>query len=219
VRAPRIALVHALRASIAASEAAFARGWPEAQTSSLLDESLSRDLAARGGLDEDLTERLLALGLSCVRDGADAVLFTCSAFGAAIDLVREAVQVPVLKPNEAMVEQAVRSGTSVALLATFAPTLGSMVPEFHAEAARQGHAVVVATTFVDGALAALEAGDPERHDELVAEAASRQRAPGPIALAQFSMARAAERVVAATGRQVLTTPDAAVAKLRRTLGA
>jgi hypothetical protein len=216
---PRIALVHALKASIQPIEAAFARVWPEARCVHRLDESLPADLERAGGVDAAMERRFAAFVRAAVADGADAVLFTCSAFGAAIDLVREAVQVPVLKPNEAMVEQAVRSGTSVALLATFAPTLGSMVPEFHAEAARQGHAVVVATTFVDGALAALEAGDPERHDELVAEAASRQRAPGPIALAQFSMARAAERVVAATGRRVLTTPDAAVAKLRRTLGA
>ena len=40
-----------------------------------------------------------------------------------------------------------------------------------------------------------------------------------VALAQFSLARAAEAVAAATGRPVFTTPDSAVRKLRRLLRA
>ena len=40
-----------------------------------------------------------------------------------------------------------------------------------------------------------------------------------IALAQFSLARAAPAVAAATGRTVLTTPDSAVRKLRRMVAA
>jgi hypothetical protein len=39
-----------------------------------------------------------------------------------------------------------------------------------------------------------------------------------IALAQFSLARAADAIAQATGRPVLTTPDSAVRKLRRLLG-
>jgi hypothetical protein len=38
-----------------------------------------------------------------------------------------------------------------------------------------------------------------------------------IALGQFSLARAAQAIAAATGRRVLTTPDSAVNKLRRLL--
>jgi hypothetical protein len=38
-----------------------------------------------------------------------------------------------------------------------------------------------------------------------------------IVIGQFSLARAAERVAAATGKIVLTTPDSAVRKLQRLL--
>jgi hypothetical protein len=38
-----------------------------------------------------------------------------------------------------------------------------------------------------------------------------------IALAQFSLSRAAGPIAAATGKTVLTTPDSAVRKLRRLL--
>ncbi|MFO8150938.1 MAG: aspartate/glutamate racemase family protein [Trueperaceae bacterium] len=215
---PRIALLHAMRASMAPIEAAFARAWPEARLAQLLDDALPADLERAGGVDAAMKRRFVALTRTAVDAGADAVLFTCSAFGRAIEAARDAVSVPVMKPNEAMVAAAVARGAPVALLATFAPTLDSMRPEFEAEAARQRCALDLRTAHVAGALAALRAGDAERHDAAIAEAAARLGGGGTVvALAQFSMARAAERVRAATGGTVLTTPDTAVAELRRRL--
>ena len=214
----RIALVHALRASMAPIEAAFARVWPEAHLAQLLDDALPADLERAGGVDAAMERRFVALARCAVDAGADAVLFSCSAFGNAIEAARDAVPVLVMKPNEAMVADAVAGGGPVALLATFAPTLDSMRPEFEAEAARQGRQLKMRVAHVPGALAALQAGDAERHDALIAEAAVRHGGgDAVVALAQFSMARAAERVRAATATNVLTTPDTAVAALRRRL--
>lgn len=58
----RIALIHALKHSIAPIEAAFAKAWPEARLMNLLDDSLSADLARDGVLNDAMTERFLALG-------------------------------------------------------------------------------------------------------------------------------------------------------------
>ena len=70
----------------------------------------------------------------------------------------------------------------------------------------------------EGALAALDRGDRAGHDRLVVQAAADLRHCDVIALAQYSMAPAAGLVSEATGRPVLTTPDSAVAKLKRLLG-
>ena len=51
------------------------------------------------------------------------------------------------------------------------------------------------------------------------EAAKNLRGRDVIALAQYSMAPAAALVAEATGKPVLTTPDSAVAKLKRLLQA
>src|SRR4051794_34928213 len=210
---PRIALIHALKHSIAPTEAAFAKAWPEARLMNLLDDSLSADLARDGALSDSMTERFLALGDYAAATGAEAILFTCSAFGPCIEAVAAAhAPMPVLKPNEAMIEQAVTMGKRIGLLSTFPPTLVSMPPEFPAS-------VQVVPKLAEGALAALDRGDRVEHDRLIAEASRDLRDCDVIALAQFSIAATAPLVAEATGRPVVTTPDSAVRKLMKLLAA
>ena len=207
----RIALIHALRHSPPPIEAAFARLWPEAELCNLLDDSLSADLARTGMLDHAMTERFLTLGRYARNTGADAILFTCSAFGPCIEaVIADLAPMPVLKPNQAMIDQAVAHGGRVGLLATFGPTLATMPAEFPS-------GWPVQTALAQGALAALDAGDVSRHDALAARQALTLRDCDVIALAQFSLARAAAAVAAATGKPVLTTPDCAIQALRRQL--
>ena len=97
-------------------------------------------------------------------------------------------------------------------MASFAPTLTSMPPEFPED-------VDLVPCVAEGSLAALDAGDGPGHDRLAGEATRRLADCDVVALAQFSLARAADAVAAATGRPVFTTPDSAVRKLRRLLGA
>ncbi|MBK1661214.1 arylsulfatase [Paracraurococcus ruber] len=217
----RIALIHALRHSPPPIEAAFARLWPDAVLMNLLDDSLSADLARAGSLTPAMTERFLTLSRYAIGTGAAGILFTCSAFGPCIEAcAAEQAPRPVLKPNEAMIEEAVAAARDAAagrrprigLLASFAPTLASMPPEFPGD-------VEIVPCLAEGALAALDAGDAAAHDRLAAEAARRLAACDVVALAQFSLARAAPQVAGATGRPVFTTPDSAVRKLRRLLAA
>lgn len=208
----RIALIHALSHSVAPINEAFARDWPEAVRMNLLDDSLSADLAREGkGLDAAMHERFQRLAQYAVDTGARGILFTCSAFGPCIEAVaRRHAGIPVLKPNEAMVEEAAQGQGRLGLIATFAPTLASMPPEF-----AQGTALELA--LAEGALDALNAGDTQRHDALIAAqaAALRERGCTRLALAQFSMARARAACEAASGLPVLTTVDSAVRALRR----
>lgn len=208
----RIALIHALRHSPPPIEAAFARLWPEAALMNLLDDSLWADLSRAGRITEAMTGRFLSLASYARATGADGILFTCSAFGPCIEVVQRALlPLPVLKPNEAMIEEAEAVGGRIGLLASFGPTLQSMPPEFPGP-------LTVTPKLAEGALAALDRGDGAEHDRLAALAARALAECDAIALAQFSMARAATAVAEATGKPVLTTPDSAVRKLKRLLG-
>src|SRR6202165_3229918 len=197
----RITLIHALKHAIVPIEAAFAKLWPDARLMNLLDDSLSADLARDGGLSDAMTERFLALGRYAGGTGSDAILFTCSAFGPCIEAVARAhAPMPVLKPNEAMIEQAVAQGRKIGLLSTFPPTLASMPPEFPTS-------VEIVPKLAEGALAALDRGDRAEHDRLVTEASKDLSDCDLIALAQYSMAPTADPVGEATGRPGLTTTD------------
>jgi Asp/Glu/hydantoin racemase len=207
----RIALIHALRQSPPPIEAAFARLWPEAELVNLLDDSLSADLARTGHLAEAMHQRFLTLGRYARGTGADAILFTCSAFGSCIERVQaDLAPMVVHKPNQGMFAEAVARGGRIGLMVSFAPSLASLTAEFPA-------GTTVTPIFVEGALDALARGDGSEHDRLAAEAAARADVD-VFALGQFSLARAAERVRQATGKPVLTTPEAAVRELARALG-
>jgi len=152
--APRIALIHAMSHSVAPITAAFEHAWPQARRTHLLDDSLSADLAASGSLDAAMTARFITLGDYVVAAGAQAVLFTCSAFGPCIEAVaRRHAGIPVLKPNEAMIDEAtaLARGEPIGLVASFPMALRSIPREFPAGTPLQ-------TALAEGALAALTPG-------------------------------------------------------------
>jgi Asp/Glu/hydantoin racemase len=217
VSGPRIALVHATPVAIDPIVSAFKRLWPAARTTNLLEDSLSSDLAHEGRLTERMNERFVTLARYARGCGADAVLFTCSAFGPAIEAARAAVDVPVLKPNEAMLDEALAAGTHIGLLATFAPSLPSLRAELEDLARSREIKLSIKACAIPSALAALHEGQTEDHDRLIAEAAAAMEDCDALILGQFSMASAAECIPEKRGRKVLTSPASAVMRLKQIL--
>ncbi|RYE88849.1 MAG: arylsulfatase [Hyphomicrobiales bacterium] len=212
---PRIALIHATLAAKAPVEAAFEQLWPEADRLNLVDDKLSPDRARDDGLTAAMERRIGALADYAMLGGADAILYTCSAFGPAIQRVASRLSVPVLRPNEAMFDMALGAGGTVGMLATFAPAVPSMEAEFAEAAQAGGQAAQIRTVLAEGAMDALNAGNEEQHNALVAAQADKVADCGAVMLAHFSTSRARRAVEAVLGRPVLTSPDAAVAALRK----
>lgn len=215
----RIALVHALRDSMVPIWDAFSDVWPEAHTFNLLDDSLSADLAEQGELTDQIVGRFLTLGRYAKDTGAkgkttDAILFTCSAFGPAIDAVKADLDIPVFTPNEAAFEEAADIGGHTGLVVTFPPSAPALSNELTDLAKKLNVDIKVSTALADGALTALQAGQPEKHDAIIAETAAALGKVDSIVLGQFSMARAAYETSGKVDAPVITTPAAAVHRLR-----
>lgn len=220
--APRIVLIHAVEVAIAPVHAAFAETWPEARLVNLFDDSLSPDRAAEAELTPRMSGRIRTLARYAADAAADGVLFTCSAFGPAIEAAAEDLApLPVLKPNEAMFTAALAAGSRIGMLATFAPAAETMKQEFAEAAAQAGKPdAVLRTIVVEPAMAALRKGDAEMHNHLLAEAAPALADCDAVMLAHFSTSRAVSAVSAALpGMRVLTAPVAAVEALRAALSA
>jgi len=213
----RIALIHAVQVAIQPVEDAFVKLWPEARRINLFDDSLSPDRERDGELTEAMTKRIHALADYALQAGANGVLYTCSAFGEAIEAAKKKHAAPILKPNEAMFEEALTYGARVGMLATFEPSVASMQVEFEAAARAQGRRVDLQTICIPEAMAALKGGDEAKHSRLLADAALRLTGCDALMLAHFSTSRAAAAVAEMANCPVLTSPGSAVLRLRRAI--
>lgn len=206
---PRIVLVSAGQVSMSPADRAFRAGWPQVKPIHVLDESLSTDGARLGPAHPDIVARFEHLGRYAALMGAEALLFTCSAFAQAIGRVRREQAFPVLTPNEALFDRLLATRGRTAVLVTFPASLEALRTELEAQAALAGVVPQVDFVWVPDAF-----GAPD-HDQKVVDQcmmlAGRYQA---LALGQFSMARALEAARAACPIPVWDTPGTAVEKLR-----
>lgn len=215
---PRIALIHATPLAVEPIQSAFRRLWPQARRMNLLDDSLSADLAAAGRLTDAMVRRFEDLARYAQGTGCDAILFTCSAFGPAIEAAARATGLPTLKPNEAMFEQALalhQPGRvlQLGLAATFQASLPSMSAELEQLARDRGVPVAIRPVFVPEAMDDLARGDAADHHRKISDAAHPLRDCDAVMLAQFSMAAARTETQAHLACPVLSSPDCAVQAL------
>ena len=210
----RVGLVHALEASIAPIETAFSRFWPEAEPVHLLDGSLYLDYDAAGEVTPAITRRIQALIHHAIGFGARGLLLTGSLFSQPVQDARKDLPIPALAAYEAMIEEAFACGSRFGLIATYAGTITMMEADIERYARQKGTAYRLESRMVEGALDAVQSGDRERHDSLVAAAAESLAGCDVLLLAQHSMSPVKERIPERAGRRVLTSSETAVRKLR-----
>jgi Asp/Glu/hydantoin racemase len=215
----RIALIHAVYVAMPPVEAAFQELWPQARRANLVDDALPADLEHDGRLTDAMRARIRRLAEHAITDGADAVLFTCSAFGEAIAAAAAELPVPVLKPNEAMFDAALGAGQRIGMIATFGAAVPAMEEEFRAMARERGVEASLEVVCLPEALAAAKAGDMATHDRLHVEAAPRLAHCDAVMLAHFSNSRALAAVQAVLPCPVLSAPSAAIKALQARLRA
>jgi Asp/Glu/hydantoin racemase len=199
-------------------DALFAEILPEVRLVNILDDSLLADVMKANRVTPAVTRRLCAYVQAAEAAGADAALSLCSSLGPAVDTARKLVDIPVLKIDEAMAEEAAASAQRIGVLATVESTLNPTLDLVRRKADRAGKNVEIHPGLVQDALKILLSGDRNRHDQMVAEQA-RRLAPqvDVLLLAQGSMTRLAPRLADETGLPVLTSPRLGIEQARRIL--
>src|ERR1041385_821676 len=91
---------------------------PNVDVFNIADDSLIKDVIRRGELTP-LTARRVAQHIASAADaGADYVLVTCSSIGRAVEAAAGQTKIPVLRVDQPMADQAVRSGKRIGVIAT-----------------------------------------------------------------------------------------------------
>jgi len=215
----RVFLVHPTPLAMAPIDEAFKTLWPQAQTINVLDESLYNDIPQDGTLAPAIYDRVTSLLRHCELSGADGIIFSGSTFGPAVEAARKSIKVPVLRIEEAMMDDAAARGGSVLLVCTQKRAQPVVRGTLDASARRAGKTLAITELWVAGARDALNKGDNDSHDRLIAEQSAAAGDFDQIIFGMMSMAPAKAKMPPALARKVLTSGEAAVARMRKLTGA
>ena len=97
---------------------------PGVRVEFITDSTLLTDVRANGGPSQAVIDRMTLYAKAAEISGADLIVNSCSTVGEVADIYAKEVNVPVMKIDLPMAQEAVRLGTKIALIAT----LGQMIP-------------------------------------------------------------------------------------------
>jgi Asp/Glu/hydantoin racemase len=210
----RVFLVHPTPLAMAPIDEAFKTRWPQAQTINVLDESLYTDIPQDGTLAPAIYDRVASLLRHCELSGADGILFSGSTFGPAVDKARAGMRVPVLRAEEAMMEQAVTLGERILLVCTAKRAMPVVRGTLDSAVKRAGVTRAITELWVKGARDAITRGDVATHDRLIAEQVMAAGDFDVIIFGQISMVPAQVPLAPEIARRIVIGPPATVARMR-----
>jgi aspartate/glutamate racemase len=186
---------------------------PDATVTHVVDESLLKDAMAQGELTPEIEARLAGHVSELERSGVDAIMVTCSSMGQGVDRLAARMRLPLLRVDAAMVDEALRIGKRIGVLATLRTTMTPTVELVRARS-NEDKSVRIEAHVCEGAFEALKAGDVERHDELVRSGLRRiEPLVDVVILAQASMARVLTGPGMASRVPIFSSPRLAMAAL------
>jgi Asp/Glu/hydantoin racemase len=184
----RVFLVHPTPLAMAPIDEAFKTLWPQAQTINVLDESLYADIPQDGTLAPAIYDR--------------------------VDKARAGMRVPVLRAEEAMMEQAVTLGERMLLVCTAKRAMPVVRGTLDAAVKRAGVTRAITELWVKGARDAITSGDVTTHDRLIAEQVMAAGDFDVIIFGQISMVPAQVPLPPEITRRIVIGPQATVVRMR-----
>ena len=210
-----LGLIHTSATLVPVFQQLCSQWLPGVNVFNIVDDSLIKDVIARGELTAATARRVVNYVGSAEQGGADFILVTCSSIGAAVEAAAALTGVPVLRVDQPMADLAVQSGKRIGVIATLPTTLQPTSDLVRRRAALAGKAIEVNAVLCEGAFEALMGGNAALHDSIVGKALKELSTQvDVIVLAQASMARVVDGLPEADKRvPVLASPPLAIKHL------
>ena len=185
----KIAVMNATKVSIAPVDLA-AKKYPEVQIFHFMDEGMSWLGKQEGRISDQNINRMVRMFRSAEELEVDGILLSCTIFSPYIDRLQECTELPVVAADIGVFEKAAQQYQRIGAVVSFAPTLESVawVVDRCRQKVRPDFDVEI--HFAEGAMEAAAAGEEEKHNRLVYEAAASFRDKEAIVLSQMSQIRA-----------------------------
>jgi Asp/Glu/hydantoin racemase len=196
----------------------FSEHLPGVRLLNIADDSLIQHVIRDGKVTQATAMRLIQYYKIAIDIGADYILNTCSSVGEVANAARRFIDTPIVKIDEPMAREAIRSYERIGVLATLPTTLKPTVNLIHRQAEMAGKEVTVIEGLAEGAYQALVDGSLEAHDAQIVKAAEQVADKADvIVLAQGSMARMETELHEKTGIPVLSSPHRCVLAMKSML--
>ena len=214
---PKIALIHATRLAIAPIEKTFQDYWPEANTFNLLDEGLLKDIDSLSS--QQMNQRFQSLASYATGTGCDAILFSCSVFSDSIDSVKKIFDLPVYKPNEAMLDAIYelareKKYLKTVVMGTSQLSVESLSSEIGEWSKTNQASIQIDKLFIDQAFELLGKGQLDLHDAMIMDVVKKNQHADLIVFTQFSMASAFKQCQEVSSVPIFSAPIIAVQALQ-----
>ncbi len=214
----RIVFIHTVRGLTNLFDELVHMHIPRAKTYHILDDTLIHTVLDAGRPTSYVYRRLTEHAVAAEEFGADVIQLTCSSVSETVDLIKNAVSIPLLKVDEPMIRHAVMNFRRISVIATADATLNPTMNQLKSIASQTGKEVSSRAILCNGAYDAYLKGDLEEHDRIVTgyllEATG---SSDVIVLAQASIARVASQIEDKIDIPVLSSPEMAVKRLAEIL--
>ncbi|MFI1743650.1 aspartate/glutamate racemase family protein [Thalassobellus sediminis] len=184
-------------------------------TFNIVDDSVIKDVIRKSELTPNTAARVVSHIQAAEAAGADVILATCSSIRSAIETAATLCNVPVIRVDQAMADEAVQISNKIGVIATLPTTLEPTSDLVKRRAEVVGKNVSITSKLCEGAFEALMSGDAAKHDDMVASALKElMKEVDVIVLAQASMARVVDGLSADEKLvPILASPAIAMKKL------
>lgn len=189
----------------------------EASILTYQDSSILTEVREHGYVTSGAAARLISMYMQAVLDGAEAILNVCSSVGEVADNVWEAARymgVPIVRIDEDMCRDAIRTGKRIGVLATLPTTLGPTKNTLRRLAREMGQRDVVLT---DGLVEVFGLDQEQFQKLLIAKALEIAPEVDVILLCQGSMAYCQKVIAHACKKPVVSSPRYGIGALKQAL--
>lgn len=192
---------------------------PDVKIYQIIDDSLLAETVENGSPTKGVINRMYQYCKHAESLGAAAILNQCSSVGEVIDLIRPMISIPIVKIDEAMAREAIKTGKKIAMVATVESTVGPSSRLIQQMAKEAGKEIELDIHLVDGAMVKLmETGDQDLHNQMVlGDVQAAAETNDVVVLAQGSMI-VMEPLLHTIPKPVLTSPRLGVSYLKEVIG-
>lgn len=181
------------------------------------DPTILSETREAGAVTAKAASRLISMYMEAVRAGADVILNGCSSVGEVADSTQDIARfigVPIVRIDEKMCQEAVRTGKRIAVVATLSTTLAPTKNTILRAAREMGRSVELIDVLLDGAFGL----SPEEFRQRIREGCLKEADRADVILfAQGSMAYCEEWIAQCTGKPTLSSPRFGADALRDAL--